>query len=689
MIKPLFPVCFRFLLALCLAMGIVTTSRVYGEDDSVQQRIRNAGNADDDAVRLEILKKLQKHPDLDETFRAELDRVVALADRWIHDPQLYRWFDREIRSTLDYDVGVAKDSSLYPITCIYRGRMLVWTTNEYGNIICIPEPRRRFFDAAVKQFRIAAKAFPENKIVRMYLGEPIPPANEYEAVPGAPEWAVQQREGLQRLHDIVLWWIDNRLGEDGQYGGGWDDDCEMWRSWVPVMIAFEDPKITEAQAFFSRALLSRKSMKDGYTTHLYDVEHTAEPSTDTITPMMHLAPDDAQWRDRAMRLAELMETIWTGRNERGFLQFKSTYFNATRIDKKTLRACDTPYHVVAIQPALVLWLRTGDEKLGRLFTDWLDTWVDATARAERGKPAGAIPAAIRWPGGEPAGPGKDWWDPRHHGEPTLYEWPSAVGKMTDTLLLAYHMTGDEKYLAPIRSMAAMRLEYLGSDKKESPQPGSRLWCGSKAGFIARTLEKYRLLTGSDEFDTLLDKGGHGPTSGEDDTNRPALGKSLGKTARALAINFPGRTSEVRFTDRVFAWARMFGDDMMFPKAVSPNNSRPNITLLYETATGDRGDFRVFPLNAVRWLTKPREIAALVTERGDDHFKAELFHFGKEPRPMGAELYLLKPGRYAFTLKDAGGKVIVGDEPFEVKDPRTRIGFTLPAQKRCILKVMPR
>ena len=390
-----------------------------------------------------------------------------------------------------------------------------------------------------------------------------------------------------------------------------------------------------------------------------------------------------------MRLAELMETVWTGRNERGLLQFKSTYFNAEKVDPKPLRACDTPYHVVAIQPALVLWLRTGDENLGRLFTDWLDTWVDATARAERGKPAGAIPAAVRWPTGEPAGPGENWWDPRHHGEPTLYEWPSAVGKMTDTLLLAYHMTGDEKYLAPIRSMAAIRLEYLQSDKKEPPTPGSRLWCGRKAGFLTNTLEKYRLLTGSDDFDAILAKTGRGPTAEEDDPNRPSLARSLRNTAEALAINFPGRTSEVRFTDRVFAWARMFGDDMMFPKAVLANNRRANLTLLYTTATGDRGDFRVFPLNAVRWLTKPRDIAALVMDRGEDHFKAELFHFGEEPRPMGAELYLLKPGRYAFTLKNADGEPVVAAEPFEVKGPRTRIGFTLPARKRCVLEVIER
>ena len=84
-----------------------------------------------------------------------------------------------------------------------------------------------------------------------------------------------------------------------------------------VMIGFEHPRISQAQEFFSRALLSQEYMRDGYTRHVYDVEHTAEPSSDTITPMMHLAPDDPQWRQRAARLAGLMEQVWTGRNQRG------------------------------------------------------------------------------------------------------------------------------------------------------------------------------------------------------------------------------------------------------------------------------------------------------------------------------------------------------------------------------------
>ena len=657
-----------------------------GAESGVAELILQAGNAEDDAARLELLKQLAARTDLKPPLRGDLGRLAAVVERWVHDPRLFQWFDKPIRSTLDYDFGVNEDSPLYPLTCIYRGRMLVWTANEYGNILGYHDERRRFFDRAVEQFRIANRAFPDNRIVRMYLGEPFPPTREYPRVPGAPEWAVWQREGLERLTDLVSWWIEHRLQPDGQYGGGWDDDCEMWRNWVPVMIAFEHPRITAAQAFFSRALLGQEYMQDGYTRRSYDVEHTAEPSSDTITPMMHLAPDDPEWRQRALRLAELMETVWTGRNERGQLQFKSTYFSARQVDPDPVRACDTPYHVRAIEPALVLWLRTGDPRLTRLFTAWLDTWVDATARAERGKPAGVIPAALRWPGGEPAGPGPAWWDPRHHNEPRLYEWPSAVSGMCDALLLAYHMTKDEKYLQPLRSMAALRMETLQAAGEQAPEPGSRRWCGGKLGFLAGTLAKYKLLTGSDEFDALLARDEGQWSAGQQDPGHAKLAESLRQTAQALAINFPGRTSEVRWTDRVFAFARLFGDDMLFPAAKPECSRRPDLELLYGTATGDRGRFLVFPMNAVRWLTEPREIAALVTDRGRERFSAELFHFGERPRKLAAELYLLAPGRYTLRLADGDGQPLADARSFAVDGPRTRIEFELPPRTRCVLRV---
>jgi murein DD-endopeptidase MepM/ murein hydrolase activator NlpD len=657
-----------------------------GDSEATLDLIRRAGNAEDDADRLTILKKLQQRPDLSPALRADADRMVALVERWLNDPSLWRWFSGPIRKTLDYPFKIAETSPLHPLTCLYRGRMLVWVTNEYGNVIGYHETRRRFLDKAVRNFRIARAAFPENRIIGMYLGEPIPVETVYPSPAGAPKWAALQRENLERLADIILWWIDNRLRENGEYGGAWDDDCEMWRHWVPVMIAFEYPKVTKAQAFFSKALLSQPYMKDGYTNHVYDVEHTAEPSSDTITPMMHLAPDDPAWARRAMRIAELMETLWTGRNRRGFLQFKSTYFSAQRVDPDPKRACDTPYHVRALDPVLVLWQRTGDPKLTALFSAWMDTWVDATARAERGKPAGIIPAAITWPTGEIGGPGPDWWDPRHHGEPRLYEWPSAMRMMTDMLLLTYHMTKDEKYLAPLRSMAAARRDWL-TDPPRSPAPGSRAWCGRELGLLAGTLAKYRLLTGSTEFDDILKRDYRDLNISKTDPEHRRLAESLERSAEALRVNFPGYTSEVRFTDRVLTFPRLFGRDMMFPEPVPASNKRPSPQLLYATATGDRGAFNVFPINAVRWLTPPREIAALVTASGRRRFAAELFHFGKKPRPFDAELYLLEPGEYRLDIRDRqSGRPVVPPRKVSVTGTSTRIPILLLPGRLCTIEI---
>lgn len=672
----------------CVALGGMAVAPVSAAvPDPVPELIRRAGNADDDGVRLEILKELQGAPGLERTLKADVDRMIEALKQWITSKRL-PYFGTEVSRSRDFDFGIPVESPLHPLSCIYRGRMLTWVTLESGNIIRNQKRRRQFLDKAVENFQIARDAFPQNRIVRMYLGEPIPCRKQYPAVEGAPQWAVLQRENLERLADVIVWWIDHRMQPDGQYGGGWGDDCEMWRWWVPVLIAFDDPTITAAQARFSHALMSQPHMKAGYTSRMSDVEHTAEDSADAITPMMHLDPDNPLWKRRALRLAELMEKRWTGRNRRGRLQFKSTYFTAERIDASPRRACDTVYHPRAVQPALLYWQRTGDKKLGALFSTWMDTWVEAAARSERGKPAGIIPSAIHWPDGGIGGLGKDWWDPRNHGEPTLYQWPSATGMMCDTLLLCWHMTGKPKYLQPLRSMAQIRLKWLRRRPDGSPAPGTEAWCAARLGFLSATLAKYKLLSGSREFDPLLDRDHHAYRILASGGGRDALVAGLRDSAKALRVNFEGYTSEVRYTDRVLRFPALFGADMMFPHAV-PSIKTPNPSLLYSSATGDPGDCGYFPLGAVRWLTPPREIAALVTATGSDHFAAELFHFGNRKRSMAAELYLLSPGRYEFELLQQGASSTGRPTSFSVVGPSARISFELPPRRLCLLRILQR
>ena len=673
----------RWMILPVLLVIPLTFSGVCSEPaNEVQDLIQEAGNADSDLDRQEVLKKLRDLPGLDADLKAEVERLIDEVDLWLNAHRL-EYFDSQVRKTDDYDFGVAKDSPLLPIADLYRARMLLWVTLEHGGYWSKADARRERFAMIRPVFERAKEAFPENRILRMYLGEPIPPEIEYPAVPGAPQWAVYQREGLERLTDIITWWIDNRTRENGEYGGQWADDCEMWRWWVPVLIGFSDPKIEAAQARFSEALMDLDHMKGGYTSHVSDVEHTAEDSADVITPMMHLQPDNEVWSARAKRLVDLFENLWSGTNERGFLQFKSTYFNVEKVDPDPRKACDSVYHPRALQPALLYWQRTGDEWMGSLFTAWMDTWVDATAREERGKPAGVIPSAIHWPDGSIGGLGENWWDPENHTSDPLYVWPSAMSQMTNTLLLTYHMTKNDKYFEPIRSMAEIRLDYLENPSQESPEKGSKEWCAARMGGISEVLAKYKMLTGSTEFDRLLEKerdayftyrvhGEDGPVTG-----------ALERNAQALRLNFPGYTSEVRFTDRVLRFPTILQGGMMTEEAVEGIRT-PDPTILYKTTTGDPGGAGYFPMNAVRWLTPPREIAALVSKSGRDGFAAELFHFGEEPRPLSAELFLLDAGEYTYALKSNEGTEAEGR--LTVSGARTKIAFELPPRRLCTLVV---
>ena len=668
-------------IALTALLSLAPLARPAVADDRVGELIQQAGNADDDTARLDILKELQQVPDLDGQVRTDVDRMVKEVERYISDAHL-TYFGRQVLDKGNYEFGIAEDSPLYPLALLYQARMQTWVTVEYGGYWSDPEARRKQFNKIRPMFEEVRRHFPENRLVRMYLGEPLEPDKEFPAVPDAPEWAVHQREALERLADIITWWIDNRMQANGEYGGGWGDDCEMWRWWAPVLIAFDDPKITAAQARFSKALFNQEHLAGGYTTHVYDVQHTSEDSSDALTPMMHLEPDNDEWSARALRLAELMRTLWTGVNERGFLQFKSTYFSVDKVDPDPRKACDTVYHPRAVQPALLYWQRTGDEALTKLFTAWMDAWVDATVRAERGKPAGIIPSAIHWPDGGIGGLGENWWDPENHTRDPLYVWPSAMSMMTNTLLLAHQMSKDPKYLEPIRSMVRARLDFLENPSAEQPEKGTQAWCASKMRGLSDVAAKHKFLTGSAEFDELLAKDRSPYMALRLDGDRAALTSALRDTAEALRVNFPGYTSEVRYTDRVLRFPRLFGENAMYPDARSDIKA-PDTGLLYVTATGDPGSGQYFPTNAVRWLTPPRDIAALVTDAGEDRFVAELFHFGDEPRSMAAELYLLSPGDY--TLSVSPGQ----ENQFRVTGKRTRIAFEVPAKELCVLRVTRR
>jgi hypothetical protein len=262
--------------------------------------------------------------------------------------------------------------------------------------------------------------------------------------------------------------------------------------------------------------------------------------------------------------------------------------------------------------------------------------------------------------------------------------------MTHTLLLTYYMTGNAKYFEPIRSMAEIRLRYLSAPPEKPPAEGTESWCASRLGGLTSVITKYRFLTGSKEFDEFLKKQTSPYMQFKLHGDNSALVSALRRNAEALRINFDGYTNEVRYTDRVLRFPSLFGNNGILGEALGTIHS-PDPSLLYSTVTGDPGDAGYFPLNAVRWLTPPRDIAALVTESKRSLFTAELFHFGTDQRPMAAELYLLDPGEYEFSLtsQEADSANPHARYDFTVKGRKTRVSFPLPPKTLCTLRIQRR
>lgn len=669
-------------------------------DLTVAEIILRAGNSNDEKIRFRMLRNLLDRGDLNESTREELKIMLPVIDDWANgrekmikgevkdekDGYLSGFFDDQTRLENDFPGHIPENSPLFPIWCMYRGRFLVWVQIQSDD----PKTQNSYFNEARRLLKIAKAVFPDNRILQMYLGEFIPWPNDYIPDPKAPAWAIFQREGLEKLTDVVYWWIDHRQLPDGQYGGRWDDDIEMWRWWTPLLIGFEDPKIIEAQVRLSRGMLNQPSMRNGYSTEMNDVEHAAENSADTLTPWIHLRPQDPKWMKWINRLAELMRTKWTGRNQRGFLQFKSAYFSVNEVDLNPEHTWDTVFHPRAIEPVLLYWQRTGDKSLQQLIPDWMDTWVDAAALEDRGKPAGILPSAIYWPDGRVGGNGTRWWKPEIYPN-DMYAWPGRMGFMTKTLMLTYHMTDDKKYLEPIRSMARIRIQYAKNPPPGKLIKGSAAWCATTGGlygdgmlsFLPETMAKLRMLSQKSEFDEmLLDSKISGYVKMMIGGGLVPLVRELEENAKAFRMNKAVFTSEMRYTDRVLSFT-----DRWYNRGNSWAYPTPNTELLYSTVTGDPGNYSYSPMNAVRWLTNPRQFAALVTSNSRRNFEAQIYHFGDTARDMGAEFFILRAGNYRMTLTGADG-TIISKRLVAVKGSLSRISFRIPQRILCTLKLSP-
>ena len=139
----------------------------------VPQLIQQAGNSNDEHERLTALEQLSAETSLDATLGKELGSLIEFVKKW--NGGSLKFYGASVRGKPhraigDYDFGVAKDSPLWPICELYRGRMLAWTLIENSTVRTHPKDSKWFKDEAVASFQRVKDAFPKNTVARMYLG---------------------------------------------------------------------------------------------------------------------------------------------------------------------------------------------------------------------------------------------------------------------------------------------------------------------------------------------------------------------------------------------------------------------------------------------------------------------------------------------------------------------------------------
>jgi hypothetical protein len=515
--------------------------------------------------------------------------------------------------------------------------------------------QREAQQAALDMFKELHATWPEHPALREFTGESIPWGEELiRPESEGPAWARGLQETLARQHAILNWWFTKRQAPDGQLGGGWGDDVELMRSWVPVACITSAGETALAGIERLAAGIWDHVLVDGYDDSIGDVEHSAEPSCDTLPTMLLLRYGDPLWVERNLRSAKTIRERFMAVNERGFLQFISTEFGSLGINTTPGGGGDTGYHARAAKH--FIWLAWyGIPEARNAFLQWCDTWRDATMRQIGTKPPGFAPPSLFYPSGGIDPPtGRAWHDEDGH----YYGFPGLPTMVFDSFLTAYFLSGERKFLDPVQTMMDQAtvgpLRRLDLTKpRDNPE---NLLATQAHTATQRITAVYKWLTGERVYDEYTLRGPSPTQRYQIDYDLEAYGSYFVKLARSMRVNIARRTSEVLQTDRAGlqgAW---------------------DVLGAYTGAVRDFVDGAT-PTLAVTWDTPDLNYAALVTEATSERLRVRLYNFNNQPMRVGLRPWRLVPGKYVLN----GGEPVPGEQPVQ---SRYTWGEPVEVEHRC-------
>jgi hypothetical protein len=276
--------------------------------------------------------------------------------------------------------------------------------------------------------RVSPNHYPGRNYAALELGRPLPPFRQPGSPAGVPLWAIRQVELLGRVKHLVLWYIDHRQIENGEFGGGISDDVDLANMWPGVALMGCAPdKLTASLHKLLEAAYANGMFTNGLCTIQTDELHSYEEGIDCLGANLILDYGNPKQLERAMETARGVASI-TGINAAGHRHIRSSFLSGTKLAEDEPWGYAKGYSYLVLQPAQLLVDYNGNPAQKKFLIELADGLV-----AHRHKDADGhytLPTAIRF---------KDDKD----GSATrgYFPWP--------LFWSAWKWTGDRTYLSPI------------------------------------------------------------------------------------------------------------------------------------------------------------------------------------------------------------------------------------------------
>lgn len=590
---------------------------------------------------------------------------------WANEKTGMGMFDRLYQAVMCVDGLLGTDASqAAPISgraAYLRGRILYWLHREGAG-----ETVRA---GAVRDLGRLYAANPSSKILAMYCGKKIDMPDSCDvlaATKNAPAWSIAQREALCRMRQIAHWWVEEQQAENGEFGGKLGDDVELLRWWAPLVL-LGDPVAIKGWERLANGVWASDLTHNGYAAKISDVEHASEFLSDTA-PMLAVISDSRLYQQRLSYSAKHFENLWTGENQQGHRLFRSAWFSSTAIDERPPRDRDLEYNTRATQALRYLAWRKHDPRLIELLHQWSSAWVSAAMRTDKGKPAGIIPASIRFSDASINGDEPTWYLANMYWK--YFDWEHHAGSlMLDQLLFTHSLTQDERLLQPmLLALELIRIEEASLDLENNEPTAPR---GSKA-WVAQTLaskrlfwnvvEQWRFSTDDSRWDDLILRYGTHFGRYRLSSDESYLTAGLHELLEGVRYNIPLMTTEAIHTDRVYV---------------------PHAELLKGMLMGDGVKGNLSPYYAVSWEATDENFTALVTEASADQLTVKIYSHAEHESSAVMRLWQLEPAEYLFLQKPEPREQQPTEaipESILITEKGHRLAIRLPAQQSTVISI---